>query len=64
MKERGLADPVNDKLFTAHEVAELFGVTPETVRNWINDGRIHGLKHGGRWRVTQSEITRMATSNF
>lgn len=65
MKERVLEhQPVGDTLFPISEVAKLFGVTPETVRNWIHDDRIKALKHGGRWKVSQSEITRMATSNF
>lgn len=28
------------------EVAELFGVTPKTIRCWVNEGKLHPIKFG------------------
>jgi excisionase family DNA binding protein len=56
--------PVGEKLYTVKEVADLMKVTPETVRNWIRNERVTALRHPGRLMVTQSELTRIATSNF
>lgn len=69
MKERPGLTPedhpvVGEKLYTTDEVAELFKVTPYTVRNWIKAGRVKALKHGKSYKITQTELTRLATSNF
>lgn len=57
-------EPLGEKLYTLVEVAVLMGVTAATVRNWIKSNRIKAIKHPGGYRVTQSELKRMATSNF
>lgn len=36
-----------------HEVAERYGVQPETVRRWLRSGKLVGFRPGGEgdWRV-------------
>jgi excisionase family DNA binding protein len=35
----------NKKYLTVKEVAEIFGVTPLTVRNWDKSGKLKALRH-------------------
>lgn len=53
-------DPTEDPLYTAQEVAKMFGVTAYTIRLWIEQGRIEARKIEGRWRIPRSEIRRVA----
>ncbi len=38
----------NKKLLTINEVAELFGVHPETLRRWDNEGKLKAIRIGKR----------------
>ena len=57
---RGLDPPL-----TVEEVARLLGVTKPTVRDWLRDGKIRGVKVGidtarrYRWRIPRSEVERL-----
>lgn len=49
-----------DPWLTVNQVAEQLQVDPQTVRIWLNEGRLAGYKAGARrWRVRQSEVDRM-----
>lgn len=41
------------------EVAELFGVHIETVREWLRSGRLPGVHVGRRWFVRRDDVDRM-----
>ena len=48
---------------TARDAAEICGVTPTTVRNWVARGKIVGAeKRGGTWRFDLAEIKRLRDS--
>jgi len=51
------------KLLKVRQVAELFEVTPATVRIWLATGVIEGVKigTGHYWRIPESEVDRLAT---
>lgn len=54
-----------DKLYTTKEVAEIFSVTEYTVRNWLKDEKLEGLKTKvGRWRVTESALKEFANKEY
>jgi excisionase family DNA binding protein len=36
------------------EVATRLGITPETVREYLREGRILGFQVAGKWRVTET----------
>ena len=53
-------DPTIDPLYGVDQVAEMFGVTTHTVREWIDSGKLNASKIQNRWRIPKSEIVRFA----
>jgi excisionase family DNA binding protein len=53
---------IEDPLYPTTRVAETLGVTAETVRDWIAQGKIEGVKINGYWRVRRSEVIRLANA--
>lgn len=47
-----------DKLLTVAEVAERLSVTEETIRRWLRDGRLDGVRLSRRagWRIRASAV--------
>ena len=52
---------VVERMYNIRDTALLFGVKVRTVRQWIKDNRINGVKIAGsnRWSVSESEINRV-----
>ena len=50
-----------ERMYNIRDTALLFGVKVRTVRQWIKDNRINGIKIAGsnRWSVSESEIDRV-----
>ena len=48
----------NEALYTVEDIARIFSVHPETVRNWIKSGELGGLKLGGAagYRISESDL--------
>jgi len=44
---------------TTNEVAQFLNVTSETIKRWLRDGRIQGIKFGRQWRIPSTELTFM-----
>lgn len=44
------------KLYNAQEVAELLGISVETARNYISDGRLKAKKIGTRYYVSEEKL--------
>ena len=47
------------EIYNVEEVAEFLAVHKETVKKFIREGRIKGVKLGTRWRITEDEIQRI-----
>ena len=47
---------VDYEWLTLKQAAELVGVTPRTVQNWIKNGKIKGYQVVGRIRVKRSDV--------
>ncbi len=51
---------MDERLLDVRAVAERFSVTPYTVREWLNQGRLQGVKMSSgpkaKWRVSESAI--------
>ena len=50
-----------ERSFNINQSAQLLGLKPRTVRNWISEGRIKAKKLEGsnRWIIMESEIRRL-----
>jgi len=46
------------KLFTLTELESVLGVTHRTLQNYIKDGRLKGVKIGGKWKVSEANLTK------
>lgn len=46
------------RLLTVNESAEVYGVSPYTIRLWIRKGLLHAIKLGRLVRIQQSELER------
>jgi excisionase family DNA binding protein len=47
---------MTDRLLRAREVADLLDLSPSTVLDWFEDGRLPGFKLGRAVRFRESEI--------
>lgn len=59
-----ITDGEIDPLLTTKEVADLFSVKPETVSDWIKQGKIPGVKINGYWRIKRSDMVAYARKNY
>jgi excisionase family DNA binding protein len=52
---------VSDTVLTVHEVALRFGVADKTVRRWLAEGSLKGIRFGrwGQWRIPAAEVERV-----
>jgi len=48
------------KFMRTGSVAELFKVTPETIRTWVNEGKFNAIKEGAHYFFSRSEMTKKA----
>jgi excisionase family DNA binding protein len=44
------------RLINIEELAEYLRLQKQTIYNWLNQGKISGIKVGGVWRFDQAEI--------
>ena len=58
--------PPLERLYTLDEVAKYFSVTKYTVRQWLRDGTLRGIKIGAGkyWRVSESALKEFATGRY
>lgn len=56
----------NEEYLRVSDVAKVFDVTSYTVRQWLNNGDLKGVKigNGHYWRVAKSEIKRYADKRY
>ncbi|MCL6583361.1 MAG: helix-turn-helix domain-containing protein [bacterium] len=45
-----------EKLLTLQDVAERLAVAPKTIRDWLREGKLKGLKVGKLWRVREQAL--------
>jgi excisionase family DNA binding protein len=47
---------LEERLFSAEEVAERLGMSRYTVGEWLRSGRLKGRRIGRFWRVKESDL--------
>lgn len=45
-----------DRLYTPEEVAEILKVSVITVKKWLRNGELKGVKVGKFWRVREEDL--------
>lgn len=59
-KERALPT-----LMTVEEAANALGILPHTLRAWLRQGRVEGVKLGLKsWRIAAAELRRIAAEGI
>ena len=53
----------NPDLLTTGDVARRLGVTAETVRRWVEEGKLAGFKVGSHLRIHASEVDRFTSGS-
>ena len=48
---------------TLNEAAAILGVTADTLRQQVRNGKLRATKRGRDWWVTRSEVTRYGQEN-
>ena len=44
------------RLFTLTEIEPILGVTHRTLLTYIKDGRLKGVKIGGKWKISEQNL--------
>lgn len=44
------------RLYTLTELEPILGVTHRTLQSYIKDGRLNGVKIGGKWKVSEEVL--------
>lgn len=53
-----------DKYYSIDDVAKMTGLTTRTLRNYLNDGHIHGQKIDGKWRFSIKDFEAILKNPF
>lgn len=58
-------DKPPERLLTVQEVAQRLNLTYETVRRYVHDGRLKGIKFGNRggWRIRERDLEAFLAAN-
>ncbi len=51
-----MTPPVEENVYTVNEVARLLKVHPITIRIWLYNGTLVGIKAGRHWRIREQDI--------
>src|SRR5256885_913817 len=45
-----------EEVLTPEKVAQLLSVRPKTIRDWLKQGRMKGIKAGRLWRIRERDL--------
>ena len=48
-----------EKLFTVEDIAKMTSLTSRTIRNYLKNGTLQGIKIGGQWRFTMENVRQL-----
>jgi excisionase family DNA binding protein len=57
---------MTEKMYKPREVAQMFGVVPNTIADWLRDGTLRGIKigKGHYWRIPESAVKELAEKKY
>lgn len=44
------------EMYTSDEVADILKVKERTIRQWLRDGKLKGVKIGTHWRIMEEDL--------
>jgi excisionase family DNA binding protein len=47
---------MEEKLYTVGETAKILKVTPYTIRVWLHEGNLGGIRAGRYWRIRERDL--------
>ena len=53
---------MNEQLYSAEEAAQILGLQVRTVRNYVREGRLPGVRIGKQYRIARSALEAFAGS--
>ncbi|MBT9173671.1 MAG: hypothetical protein DDT21_02075 [Syntrophomonadaceae bacterium] len=45
-----------ERLLTPQQAAERLAVSPKSVRGWLRQGKLRGVRAGSLWRIRESDL--------
>jgi excisionase family DNA binding protein len=59
MSRENRLDKLKDiRLYTLTELEDVLGVTHRTLQTYVANGRLKGVKIGGKWKITEDNLMR------
>ncbi len=55
---------MTDTFYTPEEVADYLKLSIQTIRSWINSGKIKAARFGRQYRITGAELERIKQAAF
>lgn len=55
---------MTEEALTVDEAATRLKILPKTVRGWLREGRLPGVKLGHQWRIAESTIDKLLTGEI
>jgi excisionase family DNA binding protein len=52
-----------ERLYSIPEAAEVLGISPITLGDWLRAKRITGTKIGRKWKITESDLQEFIERN-
>jgi len=52
-----------EKLLTPKDVAEILSLSPVTIKKWLWQGKLKGIKVGSVWRIRESDLKAFLKTN-
>ncbi|KRT34311.1 helix-turn-helix domain-containing protein [Acetomicrobium hydrogeniformans] len=52
-----------EKLLTPNDVAEILSLSPVTIKKWLWQGKLKGIKVGSVWRIRESDLKAFLKTN-
>ena len=53
----------DERLLTPEEVSEYLGIAVKTLKNYLRDGKITGVKVGSAWRIKKEDLDEFVAKN-
>ncbi|MDA8337250.1 MAG: helix-turn-helix domain-containing protein [Peptococcaceae bacterium] len=57
-------DALPTKLYTVEQAGQYLLIPEKRIRTWLREGRLHGYKLGGEWRISEEDLEEFLASGY